>query len=281
VSKANRLGTVERLLEWEHFPSMSQLTTWYQRHGQLQKLIESPRVVQVRQEALKAASLIPQTDDNAASAAASHQVSLRFIGGASQEETLGRQLDASLAVLWSTPPSTSRDPNELRSISQYSLKSIVNVALSESSKDLSSITCLESNREGTVELVRCQMDRKIYVLKSTTKGAAKRGYKSNAPVTERRLLSISKRDRDENMGKTIFTPTCVAAFQSPGSLHILMDYCPAGDLYHFLESAGEAPVSNEARNKSGGLLTEKYVRRYAIDMVAAISWIHAQGFMHR
>jgi len=259
---------------------MSQLLTWSQRHSQLEKLIDSPKVAQVRQEAIKAASLIQQTDDNAASAAASHQVSLRIISGFSREESLGRQLDASLAVLWSAP-STSRDNNTSRNAAQSSLKSLLNVALSESSRDLSSITCLESNREGTVELVRCRMDRKIYVLKSTTKGAAKRGYRSNAPVTERRLLSLSRRQRDEEIGKTIFTPTCIAAFQSPGSLHILMDYCPAGDLYHFLESAGEAAVSNEARNKSGGLLAESYVKRYAIDMVAAIAWIHEQGYMHR
>jgi serine/threonine protein kinase len=253
--------------------------SWAQRHAQLIRLIESSRVSQAREEALHAAGLITQTDDNAASAVASHQASLRIIGKGGQEEILGRLLDASLAVLWSAP-TYSVDSNEVRLAACSSLKSILNVALSESNRDLSSITCLESNREGTVELVRCRLDKKIYVLKSTTKGAAKRGYRSNAPVTERRLLSLARKTHLETT-RTVFTPTCIAAFQSPGSLHILMDYCPAGDLYHFLESAGEAPIINEARNKSGGLLTERYVRRYAIDMVAAISWLHEQGFMHR
>ncbi|UZJ52780.1 hypothetical protein CBS101457_002100 [Exobasidium rhododendri] len=260
---------------------MSQSLTWHQRYTQLETLIESPLVAQVRQEALKAARFIPQTDENAASAAASHQVSLGIVDSTSKEEILGRQLDTSLAILWSTPFPSTVDANAIRHGAQTALKSLLNVSLSESSRDLSSITCLESNREGTVELVRCRLDRKIYVLKSTTKGAAKRGYRSNAPVTERRLLTLSRRCREENLGKTTYTPTCVAAFQSPGSLHILMDYCPAGDLYHFLESAGEAPTSNEARNKSGGLLAERYVKRYAVDMVAAIAWIHEQGFMHR
>lgn len=253
--------------------------SWAQRHAQLIRLVESSKVARAREEALLAASLITQTDDNAASAVASHQSSLRIISTANQEEILGRLLDASIAVLWSAPP-YSVDSNQVRLAANSSIKSILNVALSESSRDLSSITCLESNREGTVELVRCRMDKKIYVLKSTTKGAAKRGYRSNAPVTERRLLSLARQTQLETT-KTIFTPTCIAAFQSPGSLHILMDYCPAGDLYHFLESAGEAPIVNDARNKSGGLLTERYVRRYAIDMVAAISWLHEQGFMHR
>lgn len=252
---------------------------WAKRHTQLQILIDSPKVSQARSEAIQAASLIPQTDENAASAVASHEASLRLVSEDSQEEILGKKLDASLAVLWSTP-SSSKDCNTNRQAAYASLKSVQNVALSESGRDLSSIICLESNREGTVELVRCRMDRKIYVLKSTTKGAAKRGYRSNAPVTERRLLSLA-RSRQQERGKTAFTPACIAAFQSPGSLHILLDYCPAGDLYHFLESAGEAPISNEARNKTGGLLAQSYVKRYAIDMVAAISWLHDQGYMHR
>lgn len=253
---------------------------WAKRHIHLQTLIDSPRVSQARSEALQAASLIPQTDENAASVVASHEASLQIVAKDSQEENLGRKLDASLAVLWSAPSSSSKDFNLDRKAAYSTLKSVLNVALSESSRDLSSIICLESNREGTVELVRCRMDRKIYVLKSTTKGAAKRGFRSNAPVTERRLLSLARK-RQQERGKTAFTPACIAAFQSLGSLHILLDYCPAGDLYHFLESAGEAPISNEARNKTGGLLAQNYVKRYAIDMVAAISWLHDQGFMHR
>lgn len=258
---------------------MRHLSAWAQRYSQLETLIAEPSLAQAREEALRAASLIPQTDDNAASAVTSHQVSLALVDGNCREERLGRELDTSLAVLWSAPLS-SRDVNGLRRVAQHALKPLLQLALSESSRDLAPITCLESNREGTVELVRCTLDRRIYVLKSTTKGAAKRGYRSNAPVTERRLLSLSRQSKDEALNAR-FTPACIAAFQSPGSLHILMDYCPAGDLYHFLESAGEAPLTNEARNRTGGLLSERYVKRYAIDMVAAISWIHEQGFMHR
>lgn len=255
------------------------IAPWSQRHTRLKELLYSTEVTKARQEAISAALLIPQYDDNAASAAYSHHVSAQKIRIACQEEELGNLVDASLTVLWSAPVS-SKDTNIPRCLAQVSLKTITHTALSESSRDLSSITCLESNREGTVELVRCRMDRKIYVLKSTTKGAAKRGYKSNAPVTERLLLSLAK-EASLGQGRNVFTPACIASFQSQGSLHILMEYCPAGDLYHFLESAGQAPISNEARNKSGGLLSEKYVRSYAIDMVAAITWLHEQGFMHR
>lgn len=245
---------------------------------QIADLIHLPQVENARNEALQAASIISQTDDNAASAYASHERSSHLVDLANRtSEDLGKHVDICLAVLWSIPKGIS-DPNSTRQFALYHLQVLANAALSDSNRDFVPLNCLESSREGTVELVRCRFDRRIYVLKSTTKGAAKRGFRTNSPMTERRLLCVAK---NETKGVASFTPSCIAAFQSPGSLHILMEYCPAGDLYHFLESAGQAPIDNDARNTSGGLLSEKYVHKYAIDMVAAISWLHAQGYMHR
>lgn len=258
----------------------SAATPWEQRHAQIAELSSLPAVADAHHEALQAARCIKQTDDNAANTFASHETSLRLVDTRHDAaEIHGRSLDVSLAVLWSVPKSGPRhDRNQTRQRAITPLRQLYAAALSESSHDLAPINCLESSREGTVELVRCAFDRQIYILKSTTKGAAKRGYRTNAPMTERRLLSLA---RDACKGSTCFTPACLASFQSPGSLHILMEYCPAGDLYHFLESAGQAQVSNEARSKSGGLLVEEYIRKYAIDMVAAISWLHTQGYVHR
>lgn len=251
--------------------------SWKYRRSQLVELNEQTCVIQAQEEAMHAASHLPQTDNNAANTYASNQRSLYLIDQDDDCEQLGKRLDRSMAILWSIKKGVA-ETNIARLRASKELKSMTSSYFSDSSRDFISINCLESNREGTVELVRCKFDRQIYILKSTTKGAAKRGYKSNAPMNERRLLTLSQK---EIRGRSNFMPSCIASFQSQASLHILMEYCPAGDLYHFLESAGQAPKDHEARNGTGGLLSLQYVRSYAIDIVAAVSWLHAQGFMHR
>ncbi|MCO5573492.1 hypothetical protein L7F22_027263 [Adiantum nelumboides] len=255
----------------------SATTSWEYRRSQLEELNDEPCITQAHQEALYAASHLPQTDENAANTCACNDRSSYLVDQDDKNERLGKQLDLSMAILWSIQKGVA-ESNIARLRASTALKSISASYLNDSSRDFISINCLESNREGTVELVRSRFDRQIYILKSTTKGAAKRGFKSNAPMNERRLLTLAQK---EIRGRSSFTPSCIASFQSQASLHILMEYCPAGDLYHFLESAGQAPKDHEARNKTGGLLSHQYVRSYAIDIVAAISWLHAQGFMHR
>ncbi|PWN37863.1 kinase-like protein [Meira miltonrushii] len=253
------------------------ISSWEHRRSRLKELTEEPCITQAHQEALFAALHLPQTDENAANTCACNTKSHYLVDQNDENERLGRQLDLSMAILWSIKKEV-RESNLARLRASRVLKGMSSVCLTDSSRDFISINCLESNREGTVELVRSRFDRKIYILKSTTKGAAKRGFKSNAPMNERRLLTLAQK---EIRGRTSFTPFCIASFQSQASLHILMEYCPAGDLYHFLESAGQAPKDHEARNRTGGLLSLQYVRSYAIDMVAAVSWLHAQDFMHR
>lgn len=253
------------------------ITSWEYRRSQLEELNEEPCITQAHQEALYAASHLPQTDENAANTCACNTRSSYLVDEDDENERLGKQLDLSMAILWSVKKGVP-DSNLARLRASTVLKSMTCSYLNDSNRDFIPINCLESNREGTVELVRSRFDRQIYILKSTTKGAAKRGFRSNAPMNERRLLTLAQK---EIRGRSSFTPFCIASFQSQASLHILMEYCPAGDLYHFLESAGQAPKDHEARNRSGGLLSLQYVRSYAIDIVAAISWLHAQGFMHR
>lgn len=256
---------------------MDNVVPWEERHAQLSDLSQLPVVVEAHKEAWHAASLLPQTDDNAANTSASHNYTTKIVNVNDESERLGKWLDVSLAIFWSSQKGTS-ETNVARLRAMNSLRAIASASICDSNRDFVSLACLESNREGTVELVRCRFDKQIYVLKSMTKGAARRGFRSNAPMTERRLLSLA---HQATKGVKKFTPSCVAAFQSQASLHILMEYCPAGDLYHFLESAGQAPPTHEARNSTGGLLSESYVRSYAIDIVAAVSWLHEQGFMHR
>ncbi|WFC99256.1 hypothetical protein MYAM1_002000 [Malassezia yamatoensis] len=141
-------------------------------------------------------------------------------------------------------------------------------------RDFTSLSTLQHSATGTVEVVRCKFDQRLYVMKSILKGVARREAYRFSPVFESRLLAHEQR----NPG---YTPELHAAFQGPGSVHLVMEYFPAGDLDSLLHAAAAAGPEYPGKSQHGGLLQEDWVVRYACDMVAAIGWLHELQFMHR
>lgn len=191
---------------------------------------------------------------------------------ACEERNLGALLDCAFSILWhnqSVPRNTfveqlcRRAVPELRELSQHAL----------SERDFTSLSTLQHGATGTVEVVRCKFDRHLYVLKSILKGVARRESYRFSPVFESQLLGYAS---DEP-----YTPKLHAAFQGPGSVHIVMEYFPAGDLDSLLRAAAEAGSGYPGKSTEGGLLQEDWVVRYAADMVAAIGWLHRLQFVHR
>ncbi|PWN49089.1 hypothetical protein IE53DRAFT_370061 [Violaceomyces palustris] len=191
------------------------------------------------------------------------------------ELALSRSLDLALAILWSAnnvPP--GKDHNPLRSAAMPVLRNLPSLCLKLD--DFRSLQTLQKGAGNLVEVVRSRLDSRLYVLKTVVKGIVKRQPSTHSPTFEAALLS-----RDWDRGGAALTPKLSAAFQSSGSVHILLEYCPGGDFYQLLDSASKIDSNWPGRSSSGGLLTEDWVRKYAIDMVAAIAWAHNQGFAHR
>lgn len=158
-----------------------------------------------------------------------------------------------------------------------------------------------------VDLVRCRHDGKVYVLKSTLKGAAVRErYRLNPLLEKRIFLQSLTCDRkaeqflgtadanpdcakaptasspDDFFHSTLPTPRLHAAFQSHDTAHLIMEFFPAGDLEALLASAGTANSAYPGKSHvPGALLTEDWVISYAKDICAAVAWLHAIGFAHR
>lgn len=238
----------------------SQLTPWHQRRSELSSLLELP--------AVRAA-----LDDLADVRGVHHE---RRTTDDFNDDPTDRQLDLALALIWSacrTDP--RRDSNILRLNALPKLDTLPGLCWSE--KDFSSTRVLQKGYPAVVEVVRCKHDRQLYVLKTILKGPARREPGRGSPLYERLLIRRASLANDADL----YTPRLQASFQSPGSLHIVMEYFPAGDLCHMLESAAEADSSYPGRNPLGGLLLEQWTRKYAVDMVAAVSWIHRQGYAHR
>lgn len=181
------------------------------------------------------------------------------------------RLDRALAILWSSCVTFKgiRGSAECRDALPH-LRELAQCMLCE--KDFVSMTTLQRSATGAVEVVRCKLDRQLYVLKSALKGVARRESTRFSPVFEGAILA---------QGAHSLAPSLLASFQSPGSVHIVMEYFPAGDLDSLLQSAAHATESYPGKSAGSGLLQEEWVRRYAVDIVACVGWIHSLGFVHR
>lgn len=193
---------------------------------------------------------------------------------AREAQTVGELLDGALAILWHSQriPRTSL-AGQLCSEALPRLEEVRTYVLSE--RDFAALSTLQHGATGTVEVVRCKFDRHLYVMKSILKGVARREAYRFSPVFESRLLA------HDNDTDSPCTPYLHAAFQGPGSVHLVMEYFPAGDLDSLLRAAAEAEPGYPGKSTEGGLLQEAWALRYACDMVAAVGWLHGLQFVHR
>ncbi|KAI3628426.1 hypothetical protein CBS14141_000129 [Malassezia furfur] len=193
---------------------------------------------------------------------------------AREAQTVGELLDGALAILWHSQriPRTSL-AGQLCSEALPRLEEVRTYVLSE--RDFAALSTLQHGATGTVEVVRCKFDRRLYVMKSILKGVARREAYRFSPVFESRLLA------HDNDADAPCTPYLHAAFQGPGSVHLVMEYFPAGDLDSLLRAAAEAEPGYPGKSTEGGLLQEVWAMRYACDMVAAVGWLHGLQFVHR
>jgi len=78
---------------------------------------------------------------------------------------------------------TALDPNPLRRAALPILNSLSTLMLTE--RDFIPLNNLQRSRAGIVEVVRCRLNRKLYVLKSILKGVARREPHRTSPMTEK------------------------------------------------------------------------------------------------
>lgn len=239
--------------------------SWAERHARLCTLLHSAEVVQN----------VAALDTYAARHDATGRVlGQRLVDAPTDARRLGRELDCAQTLLWGVSGGAEAPSLErARAAAHARLEALQRAALQPS--DFHGEHTLQRGATGTVEVVRCRLDRKLYVLKTILKGVARRESYRFSPVLESHLLSHAAAP-DAYM----YTPRLHAAFQSVRSVHLLMEYFPAGDLDSLLQAAAQAGPSYAGKSDTG-LLQEAWVVRYAADMVAALGWLHALQFVHR
>lgn len=184
------------------------------------------------------------------------------------------ETDLGLEALWSSSRLEHADRNRTRIQALPTLRQLSVAVLKPS--DFPTVAPLQRSAAGYVEIVRSRFNRQLYVLKTVVKGLARRESHRCNPSFEARILAEAQ--HVEDCRKPV--PDFLASFQSQNSLHIALQYFPAGDLDQLLHSAGQAGALN-GFGCSGRLLDESYVKVYATDIVAAVAWCHERGFAHR
>lgn len=206
------------------------------------------------------------------------------------------ELDCAIALVWASklsnfgssvrkelPPAAPSPRTKAAMLALPKLEALPKQLLNLN--DFETVNNLQQGGTGTVDIVRCKADKRVYVLKSVIKGVARREPHRVVPMIEKQILLRSTQESragsSSQQAMQAFAPNLLASFQSKGSLHFVLEYFPAGDLEALLSAAGQADSSYPGKSRSGGLLQEGWVKGYAIDVVASVAWLHAQGFAHR
>ncbi|KZT52291.1 kinase-like protein [Calocera cornea HHB12733] len=135
-------------------------------------------------------------------------------------------------------------------------------ALAFSNKDVVKLGRLAKGTYGAVDMVRCKQDNRVYARKTLSKTFCHRAKEQCFPLTERIVHSLASTSR------TPWAPHLIASYQTPLDLYMLTDYVEGGTLADLLEYA------------QGGI-AESEVQWWLPQAVAAIAWLHEQGFAHR
>ncbi|KAF7419270.1 hypothetical protein PC9H_001857 [Pleurotus ostreatus] len=130
-------------------------------------------------------------------------------------------------------------------------------------KDLNVVGTLDRGQFGVIDVVKCVLDDRVYIRKSTEKQLALRARGQCSPQYERDILLRARQSQSE------WVPHLLCAFQTPTHLNLLMDYAEGGSLWDVLESHPE------------GRIPEDDMSWWVPQIVSAIGWCHEQGYAHR
>ncbi|KAJ8689974.1 hypothetical protein PTI98_012821 [Pleurotus ostreatus] len=106
-------------------------------------------------------------------------------------------------------------------------------------KDLNVVGTLDRGQFGVIDVVKCVLDDRVYIRKSTEKQLALRARGQCSPQYERDILLRARQSQSE------WVPHLLCAFQTPTHLNLLMDYAEGGSLWDVLESHPEGRIPED------------------------------------
>ncbi|KAL1923340.1 uncharacterized protein VTP21DRAFT_8320 [Calcarisporiella thermophila] len=142
----------------------------------------------------------------------------------------------------------------------YSSSSMRRLKVEVSPNSFQKIKLLGKGDVGRVYLVRHKGTCKLYAMKVLSKKEMIRRNKVNRVLAEQEILATSNHP---------FIVTLYHSFQSEGYLYLCMEYCMGGEFFRVLQ------------NLPGKCLPEEDTKFYAAEVIAALEYLHLNGFIYR
>lgn len=163
-----------------------------------------------------------------------------------------------------SPPSlyTTLDPKILKSMNRrsYAANSVKVRRVQVGPSSFSKIRMLGKGDVGKVYLVKQKGTDKTMAMKVLSKKEMLRRNKVKRVLAEQEILSSANHP---------FIVSLYHSFQSQDHLYFVMEYCLGGEFFRALQSI------------PGKCLSEEGARFYAAEVIAALEYLHLQGFIYR
>eukprot|EP00919_Chromeraceae_sp_WS-2016_P050202 GHVR01119052.1.p1 GENE.GHVR01119052.1~~GHVR01119052.1.p1 ORF type:complete len:341 (+),score=60.93 GHVR01119052.1:88-1110(+) len=125
-------------------------------------------------------------------------------------------------------------------------------------EDFTLLRVIGKGSYGTVMMVRCNLDSKVYAMKMLRKENIVKRNQVEHTRTERSVLEYITHP---------FIVTLIYAFQTPKKLYLILEYCPGGELYFHLSRARK--------------FTESRACFYAAQILLALQHLHSVNIVYR
>lgn len=152
------------------------------------------------------------------------------------------------------------DPNGSAFRRTYSSNSIKTREVEVSPSSFEKIKLLGKGDVGKVYLVREKKTDKLFAMKVLSKKEMIKRNKIKRALAEQEILATANHP---------FIVTLFHSFQSPDYLFFVLDYCMGGEFFRALQT------------RPGKCLSEEHAKFYAAEVIAALEYLHLNGYIYR
>lgn len=142
----------------------------------------------------------------------------------------------------------------------YSSNSIKTSSVQVSPSSFQKIKLLGKGDVGKVYLVREKKTDKLFAMKVLSKKEMIKRNKIKRALAEQEILATANHP---------FIVTLFHSFQSQDYLFFVLDYCMGGEFFRALQT------------RPGKCLAEEHAKFYAAEVIAALEYLHLNGYIYR
>ncbi|BEI89390.1 uncharacterized protein CcaverHIS019_0207520 [Cutaneotrichosporon cavernicola] len=181
-------------------------------------------------------------------------------GNLSATGTRGSRAHSTSVMTLKKQAANFEDPSRAGFRRTYSSNSIKTRAAEVSASSFEKIKLLGKGDVGKVYLVREKKTGSLFAMKVLSKKEMIKRNKIKRALAEQEILTMSNHP---------FIVTLFHSFQSSDYLFFVLDYCMGGEFFRALQT------------RPGKCLQEEHAKFYAAEVIAALEYLHLNGYIYR